>query len=56
VLMLCTFMSSSGEVCEDIRRYSTIGDCVAEADRLKPTEEKHKRYICEGRLRGGVRH
>jgi len=51
VLMYCTFMSSSGDVCEDVRFYSRIDDCVNEANRLKPTEPTSSRYLCEGRLK-----
>jgi hypothetical protein len=50
-LLLCTFMSSSGEVCDDIKFYQTIDECVAEANRRIPTEAHNENYKCEGRRR-----
>jgi hypothetical protein len=46
VLMFCTFMSSSGEVCEDVKSYSTMDACVVERDKRDPT---HKNFRCEAR-------
>lgn len=49
VLMLCTFMSSSGESCDDIATFTTIDACVTEANRHKAEENFNELYKCEGR-------
>lgn len=47
VLMSCVFMSSSGEVCTDVRSYPTIAACQAEADKHPSTH--FESYKCEAR-------
>jgi hypothetical protein len=46
VLMFCTFMSSSGEVCEDVKTFDTMQACVQERDHRDPI---HKNFKCEAR-------
>ena len=49
VLMLCTFMSSSGESCDDVMTYSTLDACIEEANKHKKEENFNEIYKCEGR-------
>ena len=51
VLMLCVFMSSSGESCDDVATYKTLDACIEEANRRKPSEGHNEIYKCEGRQR-----
>lgn len=47
VLMLCVFMSSSGESCDDVGQYKTMEACQAEA--AKHSSTGFEKYRCEVR-------
>ena len=49
VLMLCVFMSSSGESCSDVATFSNLDACINEANKMKKTEHPNEIYKCEGR-------
>jgi len=51
VLMLCVFMSSGGESCDDVATYQTLDACITEANRRKKDEGYNEIYKCEGRKR-----
>ena len=51
VLMLCVFMSSSGESCDYVATYKTLDACIEEANKHKRDENYNEIYKCEGRRR-----